>query len=497
MEVEDLPHQKKQQVLEPKWQCWIMSNLLRLVQVGDLVAHVSMLDVSQKKLMHQSALIGSLLEKDAAAFGWKFGDMAGEGSENTIAPSKISHDWLTLVNNVQNHIKALNFKYRVSLREESVKYENFLGKFIDPHTLECTNVKKNKTKTLTARRFIIAVGGRPTTLDCPGGDLAISSDDIFALKSPPGNTLVVGASYVALECAGFLKGLGYPVTILVRSILLRGFDQDMASRIGSYMEEEEHIDFQRKCVPTKMESIVSDTGSKSQTKVYWKNLDTNEEFSGIFDTVLNATGRKPDVKSLGLQTIGVKTNGKSGKIIGNEMEQTSVPHIYAIGDVLEGANELTPVAVQSGRLLARRLYNKSTICMDYDKICTAVFTPIEYGSCGLTEEMALEKFGADSVEVYHQAFTPLEWTLSETKRKSNTCYVKLILHKADDSRVIGFHYLGPNSGEITQAVGIAMRLNASYQDFINTVGIHPTTAEVFTTLDITKRSGADASSKGC
>ncbi len=272
-----------------------------------------------KKLMHQSALIGKIMESDAQAFGWSF--------PNTGHPT---HSWSTMVANIQDYIHSLNFKYRVDLRDKKVKYENLLGKFIDPHTLECTNPKKGKpAKTITAKRFVIAVGGRPHALECEGAELAISSDDLFSLPKSPGKTLIVGASYVALECAGFLKGLGLPVDILVRSILLRGFDQDMAERIGTYMTEEEKIVLHRRCVPTKLEKL--DSG---QIQVTWTDAsgEAPRDVSEIYDTVFNATGRYADLSALGLDSAGVKLSPKSGKILAVN-EQTNVPHIYAIGDV--------------------------------------------------------------------------------------------------------------------------------------------------------------------
>lgn len=287
--------------------------------------------------------------------------------------------------------------------------------------------------------------------------------------------------------------MGLDVTILVRSILLRGFDQDMAERIGNYMAEEEKIVLHRQCTPKKLEKL--DNG---KIKVTWTNVsgDAPFEMSDVFDTVFNATGRYADLSSLGLENAGVKINPRSGKIV-TVNEQTNVPHIYAIGDVLDGKPELTPVAIQSGRLLAQRLFNGSKAVMNYDKVCTAVFTPIEYGSCGLSEEKAVEIFGASNLEVYHQSFNPLEWSLSSETRKDNQAYVKLICDSKTNKSVVGFHYLGPNAGEVTQAVGVAMRLNATFEDFIQTVGIHPTTAEIFTTLSVTKSSGEDASAGGC
>ena len=154
-----------------------------------------------KKLMHQAALLGGAI-KDAKEFGWNIGQDP-------------THNWDTMVQNVQGHVKSLNWGYKVALREKKVKYLNELGKFVGPNKLELTN-KKGQTQEVTARDFVVSVGGRPKYPDIPGAiEYGITSDDIFSLSHNPGSTLIVGASYIALECAGFLKGLGVDVTVMV------------------------------------------------------------------------------------------------------------------------------------------------------------------------------------------------------------------------------------------------------------------------------------------
>ncbi|KAL3914914.1 MAG: hypothetical protein SGPRY_007452 [Prymnesium sp.] len=217
----------------------------------------------------------------------------------------------------------------------------------------------------------------------------------------------------------------------------------------------------------------------------------------------------------------VSPNGK----IPVQSEQTNVPHIYAIGDVIDGdklsppsnLTELTPVAIQvslesaaivsrtschpysssaqAGKLLARRLYGGDTLQMDYTNVPTTVYTPLEYGCVGMTEDAAETTFGKENVEVYHSYFKPLEWTIPH--KGDNACYVKLICHIADKERVIGLHICGPNAGEMTQGFAVAMKCGATKSDFDNTVGIHPTTAEEFTTMDVTKRSGDNPEKSGC
>ncbi|VTJ78060.1 Hypothetical predicted protein [Marmota monax] len=431
-----------------------------------------------KKLMHQAALLGQAL-RDSRKFGWEYNQ-------------QVKHNWSTLTEAIQNHIGSLNWSYRLSLREKGVTYVNAYGEFVDHHKIKATN-KKGQESYFSASKFVIATGERPRYLGIQGDkEYCVTSDDLFSLPYCPCKTLVVGASYVALECAGFLAGFGLEVTVMVRSILLRGFDQEMAEKVGSYMERH-GVKFLRKFVPVKIQQL--ERGSPGKLKVWAKSTEGPETIEEVYNTVLLAIGRDSCTRKLGLEKIGVKINEKNGKIPVNDMEQTNVPHVYAIGDVLEGRPELTPVAIQAGKLLARRLFGASSEKCDYMSVPTAVFTPLEYGCCGLSEEKAIEVYKKENLEVYHTLFWPLEWTIAG--RDNNTCYAKIICNKFDSDRVIGFHILGPNAGEITQGFAAAMKCGLTKQLLDDTIGIHPTCGEVFTTLEITKSSGLDITQKGC
>ncbi|XP_029358359.1 thioredoxin reductase 3 isoform X2 [Echeneis naucrates] len=395
-----------------------------------------------KKLMHQTAMLGTAMQ-DARKYGWEFDET-------------VKHNWDTMKSAVNNYIGSLNWGYRVSLRDKNVNYVNAYAEFIEPHKIKATN-KRGKETYYTAAKFVLATGERPRYLGIPGDkEYCITSDDLFSLAYCPGKTLVIGASYVALECGGFLAGLGLDVTIMVRSILLRGFDQEMANRAGEHMEEH-GVKFLRKFVPVKVEEL--EAGTPGKLRVTAKSTETNEFIEGEYNTVLIAVGRDACTGKIGLDKIGVKVNSKNGKIPVNDEEQTNVPHIYAIGDILEGKWELTPVAIQAGKLLARRLYGGSTL------------------------------------KVYHSMFWPLEFTVPG--RDNNRCYSKIICNQLDNDRVIGFHYLGPNAGEVTQGFGAAMKCGITKEQLDSTIGIHPTCAEIFTTLEVTKRSGGDIAQAGC
>jgi len=278
---------------------------------------------------------------------------------------------------------------------------------------------------------------------------------------------------------------------MVRSIFLRGFDQQMAGKIAEYMEEH-GVNMIRECVPTSIERL--EEGAPGKVKVTGKYND-GTEFTDEFNTVIFAIGRDACTNGLGLEEIGLELNPKNKKVLHDASEKTNIDNIYAIGDVLDDKPELTPVAIQAGKLLARRLCGVSDVLTDYVNVCTTVFTPLEYGCCGLSEEDAIAQYGEEDVEVYHTNFWPLEWTVAH--RPENSCYAKLVCVKSLDQKVVGIHYLGPNAGEVIQGYGIAMKFGATKAHFDSLVGIHPTTAETFTTMEITKSSGVDAAATGC
>jgi pyruvate/2-oxoglutarate dehydrogenase complex dihydrolipoamide dehydrogenase (E3) component len=250
--------------------------------------------------------------------------------------------------------------------------------------------KDGSIEIVTADNILIATGGRPTfPLEIPNiKEMTISSDDIFWMRKRPGKTLVVGASYIGLECAGFMHGLGIDVTVMVRSIFLRGFDQQLANKIGDHMEKI-GIKIIRPSVPTKITK--KDEGDWKTVEYKTFAEDKSETInSEDFETILIAVGRSADTHLINLNEVGVKT-AKNGKIIAGEDDRTSVDNIYAIGDVVEGRLELTPTAIMAGKLLALRLFAKSTILTNYSYVPTTVFTPLEYGCCGYSEEAAVEK----------------------------------------------------------------------------------------------------------
>ncbi|KAK2944336.1 thioredoxin reductase [Blattamonas nauphoetae] len=411
-----------------------------------------------KILMHHAAEAKQALS-DAESYGI-----------TNVDPKAAQLDWGRLITGVQGNVGQSNFGYRNQLRKRDIDFKRAYALLKDPHTVEYE--KDGAMETVTAKYIVIAGGGRPTYPDIPGArEHCITSDDIFSLKKAPGKTLCVGASYISLECAGFLTELGYDTTVMVRSILLRGFDQEAANMIGAYMENH-GTKFIKEAVPTSFTK-----NSEGKIVVKYKKTDETAEHEEVFDTVLLAVGRTADTSGLKLDRAGVKVNPKTHRIPTTN-DATNVPNIFCIGDMQEGATQLTPTAIQCGQKLARRLFANGTEQMSYEFVPTTVFTPLEYGMIGMSEEDAIAKFGKDKLHVYCGNFVPLIRSFSQARDNDlEKGFVKLVCVADQKDRVVGFHYLGPNAADVIGGWAAAMRLGLTKYDIDETVGVHPSNAE--------------------
>lgn len=243
---------------------------------------------------------------------------------------------------------------------------------------------------------------------------------------------------------------------------------------------------------SKPKSVEKDADGKLLVK-YTMNDKPEEVLSDKFDTVLFAVGRYALVEDMKLDNAGVKVTEE--KVDVDSHSKTNVANIYAVGDVLHKKPELTPVAINAGRIIARHLFDNSDETMDYDDVATTVFSPLEYGCVGLSEEVATERHGADNIEIYHAYYKPTEFFVPQ--RSVRYCYLKAVALREGDQRVLGLHFVGPVAGEIIQGFAAAVKSGLTMKILKSTVGIHPTVSEEFTRLLITKRSGLDPTPATC
>ena len=395
-----------------------------------------------KKLMAYASCFSEEAD-DAAAYGWTMGHRQFE--------------WATLIANKNREISRLQTVYTTLLNEAGVLAYDGRATLADAHTVRING------RQVTAGHILVATGSQPHIPEVEGRDLVISSDEVFFLEALPPRVLIVGGGYIAVEFAGIFHGMGAKVTQLYRrELFLRGFDDDLRRTLTDQMIKK-GIDLRFNAdvlriekTPQGLRATLKD-GSKLEA-----------------DTVMYATGRVPNTASIGLETVGVEMTA-NGAVKVDAYSRSSVEHIHAVGDCTDRMN-LTPVAIAEGAALARTLFDHTPTAMEYHNIPSAVFSQPNLGTVGLTEVEARSQF--NRVEIYRSSFRAMKHTLPERNEQSMT---KLIVD-ADSRRVVGAHMVGPDAGEIIQGFAVALRCNATKEQFDATIGIHPTTAEEFVTM---------------
>ncbi|UJW79879.1 glutathione-disulfide reductase [Hydrogenophaga sp. SL48] len=403
----------------------------------------------------------------AAHYADAFHESAGFGWELESAPRL---NWATLKANRATEISRLNGVYGNLLRGSGVSVFDGFARIQGEHSVGLATINADGSpghQNFTAKHILIATGGTPHVPHFVGREHVITSNEIFDLEPFPQRLLVVGGGYIACEFASIFNGLGSKVTQLYRGEqVLRGFDDEVRHFVAAEMS--------KSGVDLRLNADVVDIRQTAD------GLRVECEGGGVVlaDAVLYATGRKPNVTGLGLDTVGV-AQGAQGEVIVSDTYQTNVPSIYAVGDVTNRV-QLTPVALGEAMVVVDQLFGpaagKPARAMSYDFVPTAVFTHPNIGTVGFSEAQAREKFG--HITVFRSEFKALKHTLSGSSERT---LMKLVVDTASD-RVVGLHMVGSEAGEIVQGFAVAMKAGATKAVFDSTIGIHPTAAEEFVTM---------------
>jgi glutathione reductase (NADPH) len=398
-----------------------------------------------KKLLVYASHIHHEIE-DAAGFGWSI-------------PSA-TFDWPTLIANKDKEIARLEGIYTSNVEKSGARVVKSRAVFEDPHTLRLAT-----GEVVTAKYVLIATGGAPNHGQAiPGIEHVISSNEVFHLAKLPKRIVIQGGGYIALEFACIFSGFGSDVTLIYRGDnILRGFDEDVRAHVRAEMEKQ-GITILTGCTVNKVDKHGAE---------FTSHLSNGSSVGS--DQVMFAIGRHPNVANLGLEKAGVAINPDNGGIAVDGFSQTSVPNIYAIGDVTHRIN-LTPVAIREGHAFADTVFGKRPVQVDYADIPTAVFSQPQVATVGLTEVQARAQFS--HVDVYKTNFRPIKATMSGSQMR---VLMKLIVDATTD-RVVGCHIVGPEAAELIQVVGIAVKMKATKADFDATFALHPTAAEELVTM---------------
>jgi len=380
---------------------------------------------------------------DAQGYGWQ--------------AKQITFDWPTLRDNKTKEITRLSNIYKSLLEKNNVTIFNGTALFVDEHTVAIGD------KKISAERILIATGNAPFLPPIPGHELAITSNEAFYLDKLPERMIIVGGGYIAVEFASIFSNLGVQVTLVYRGeLFLRKFDDDIRHFLAASLAH--------KNITLKFNTDIASLHKKEQTIIATTHADEKIDTN----LVLFATGRLPNTQQLNLKKLGVKLS-ENGAILVNDSFQSSVPSIYALGDVIDRM-QLTPVALAEAMAFVATVFANKPTHVDYHNIPTAVFSDPTVGTVGLTEEQARQQYG--DVAIYRSTFKALKNTLSGRDEKT---LMKIIVDKKTD-KVIGVHMVGNDAGEIIQGFAVALKAGATKAIFDTTVGIHPTAAEEFVTM---------------
>jgi glutathione reductase (NADPH) len=412
--------------------------------------------VPKKLLVYGSRFRGEF--EDAAGYGW------------TVPQT--SFDWPTLIANKDEEIGRLETVYGTLLEKSGVKVFKSRATLADPHTVQVATGER-----IRAAYVLIATGGTPSYGDrIPGVKHAITSNEAFHLKELPRRIVIQGGGYIAAEFAGIFAGLGSHVTLVYRGEnILRGFDDDVRAHLRMDMEKHGI----RVITGCKVAAIEK-TGEHFSAQLSDGNHLTA-------DQVMFATGRVPNVTTMGLKEAGVDI-AKNGGVAVDDYSRTSAANIYAVGDVTNRIN-LTPVAIREGHAFADTVFGGKPTKVDHTNVPTAVFSDPEIGTVGLTEAQARTRLS--QTDIYKAMFRPLKATLSG---RDTTVLLKLVVDGQTD-RVVGCHIVGEGAAEMVQIAAIAVKMRATKADFDATMALHPTIAEELVTMRAKTASYARAAAE--
>ncbi len=383
---------------------------------------------------------------DARAYGWDI----PEGLEETF-------QWTPFRAKLNAELDRLEGVYRRLLDNSGVEIHDARAAISGANEITLSDGRK-----VTAKTILIATGGHPTRPNIENADLAMVSDDIFHMEHLPKSILIVGGGYIASEFACILNGLGVAVTQFYRGDeILRGFDDEARGLVADTMRADG--------VDLRVNVNVAEMRAEGDA-IWTKDTDGAEK---VYDKVLFATGRAPNTPTLGLEAAGI-AQGRKGEITVDAYSQTSVPNVYAIGDVTDRVN-LTPVAIREGMAFVETVYKDNPTKVDHDLIPSAVFTQPELGTIGLSEEEAAKQ---EPIEVYATSFKPMQSAFAGRESK---VMMKLVVSSANRT-VLGCHIVADHAGELIQLAGIAVKMGATKEDFDRTVAVHPTMSEELVTM---------------
>ncbi|WP_085317953.1 glutathione-disulfide reductase [Derxia lacustris] len=412
-----------------------------------------------------TCVIRGCVPKKLFMYGAQFSDAFADAAGYGWTVPEPSFDLAVLAAAKAKETDRLEGIYRKLLADSGVTLIDGRGRLLDAHTVDIGG------KRVTAERILIATGGKPAAPAIPGIELALTSNELLDLTERPARLLVLGAGYIAVEFAGIFRGFGSAVTVAYRGDApLRGFDEDLRRRLATELGNR-GVALEAGFAPAGIERVGAEFIVRS--------ADGRELRA---DAVLNALGRVPNSRGIGLEEAGVEIDAKTGAVVVDGFSRTTLPGVFAVGDVTNRV-ALTPVAIAEARAFVDTEFGNTPRHIDHSLIASAVFSQPPIGSIGLSEEAA--KARGLRVTVFESDFRPMKNTISGRTERS---YMKLVVDSTTD-KVLGLHMIGTDAGELVQGFAVAITMGATKADFDRTIAVHPTAGEEFVLMRTPRKAG--------
>ncbi len=314
---------------------------------------------------------------------------------------------------------------------------------------------------VASQKIVIASGSVPARVTIPGADLpgVLTSRELLELKELPESMVIVGASVVGLEFASMFHALGTRVRILGRRTFMKAAEAQLAKRFraalsGQGLTVDIGLTFQE-IVPT----------DEGRLRVRYEKSGREKSVEG--QIVLLSTGRWPYTEELGLEELGLKTDGR--RIVVNEYLETNLPGIYAIGDVL-GTYMLAHVASYEGEVAVENALGHRRAA-DYRAVPYCIFTLPEVAGVGLKEKEAKERGLNYAVARFPFSASGKALALGHQEGQVR------IVHEKDSGAILGVHIMGPHANDLVAEAVVAMQAGATVKELAQTIHAHPTLPE--------------------
>lgn len=398
--------------------------------------------IPTKSLLHSSEVY------QTAKTGLDFGIVVGD----------VQFDFGKIIAKKDSVVKRLRSGIEFLVKKNGATIINGLGYIKDKNTIEVTG---KEPQTITTDKIIIATGSRPSRPPIPGLDSekVLDSDSLLDLKNCPDKLVIIGGGVIGIEFATVFNSLGKDVTIIeMMDEILPGVDSEISSTIRKSLL--------KKGIILYTSSTVLSIETKKETECVFKT--NNVEQRETCDLVLVAIGRKPNSEGIGLENIGLVP--EKGFINVNDKLETSVPGVYAIGDVT-GKVMLAHVASAQGLIAAANVAGIAQR-MDYSVVPGCIYTSPEIATVGMTEAEAIKQGNKVKVGRFPVSANGKSMIMGETEG-----LIKIVTDETT-GEILGTHILAPRATDMIAEMCLAMKLESTVEEISNTIHPHPTVSEI-------------------